>query len=381
VGRRPAQQTFDDVLEKIRRESKSTRELGDKFESLMLDFFGTDRYYSNRFLKVHKWRTWPGNDGRPDTGIDLVAEERDGTLCAIQCKCHSDDSTLALKAISNFPALAAGKKFGRMVLVYTGGGITPNAERLLRDHRCQVIRSEDLRASSFDWGAYPRRVAKAPKELRDYQRSAMDDVLRGFKSADRGKLVMACGTGKTLVALHVAERLAGRGGTVLYLVPSISLIYQSMWEWSDNARSRHYYVAVCSDKSVGEEGSILELECPVSTDAGELRAGLSRRPRDAMTVVFSTYHSIKAAAGAVAGGFDLVFCDEAHRTTGAENDTHYTFVHGNVRAKRRLYMTATPKIYGEAGLRCINRHDFWQVWPFSRPPRGVARPAARGADP
>jgi len=277
-----------------------------------------------------------------------VAEERDGTLCAIQCKCHSDDSTLALKAISNFPALAAGKKFGRMVLVYTGGGITPNAERLLRDHRCQVIRSEDLRASSFDWGAYPRRVAKAPKELRDYQRSAMDDVLRGFRSADRGKLVMACGTGKTLVALHVAERLAGRGGTVLYLVPSISLIYQSMREWSDNARSRHYYVAVCSDKSVGEEGSILELECPVSTDAGELRAGLSRRPRDAMTVVFSTYHSIKAAAGAVAGGFDLVFCDEAHRTTGAENDTHYTFVHGNVRAKRRLYMTATPKIYGEA---------------------------------
>ena len=350
MGRRPTAQTFDDVLAKIRHESKSTRELGDKFEDVMLDFFGTDRYYSNRFTKVQKWRTWPGNDGQPDTGIDLVAEERDGTMCAIQCKCYSGDSTLALKEISNFPALASGKKFDRMVLVYTGGSITPHAESLLRNHKCQVIRSEDLRASSFDWGTYPKRVAKAPKSLRDYQKSALDDVLKGFKSSDRGKLVMACGTGKTLVALHVAEKLAGRGGTVLYLVPSISLIYQSMREWSDNTNSRHYYVAVCSDKSVGEEGSILELECPVSTDTRELRANLSRRSKGAMTVVFSTYHSIKVAAEAIAGGFDLVLCDEAHRTTGAENDTYYTFVHSNdnVQTKRRLYMTATPKIYGEA---------------------------------
>lgn len=350
MGRRTTPQTFDDVLAKIRRESKSTRELGDRFESLMVDFFSTDRHYSNRFVKVQKWRAWPGNDGRPDTGIDLVAEERDGTLCAIQCKCHDEDSTLAMKGIANFPALASGQKFGRMMLVYTGGSITSNAESLLRSHRCQILRSEDLRASSLDWSVYPRRVAKSPKKLRDYQQSALDDVLNGFKSSDRGKLVMACGTGKTLVALHIAERLAGKGGTVLYLVPSISLIYQSMREWSDNANSRHYYVAVCSDKSVGEEGSILELECPVSTDAKELRANLSRRPRAAMTVVFSTYHSIRAAAGAAVGGFDLVFCDEAHRTTGVENDTHYTFVHrdGNVRAKRRLYMTATPKIYGEA---------------------------------
>jgi len=349
VSRKPSPQTFDDVLEKMRRESRSTKELGDKFENLMLDFFVTDRYYSNRFVKVQKWKAWPGNDGQPDTGIDMVAEERDGTLCAIQCKCHSVDSTLALKAISNFPAAAAGKKFDHMVLVYTGGEITSNAENLLRSHRCQVIRSEDMRASSFDWSAYPRRVAKAPKRLRDYQRSALNDVLRGFEAGDRGKLVMACGTGKTLVALHVAERLAGRGGTVLYLVPSISLIYQSMREWSDNANSRHYYVAVCSDKSVDEEGSILELECPVSTDGDELRDSMSRRPVDAMTVVFSTYHSIRAASGAVRGGFDLVLCDEAHRTTGVERGKHYTHVHSdqNVPAKRRLYMTATPRIYGE----------------------------------
>lgn len=355
MGRRSTPQTFDDVLEKMRRESRSTKELGNKFENLMLDFFRTDRYYSNRFLKVYTWRTWPDNDGHPDTGIDLVAEERDGTLCAIQCKCHSDESTLALKAISNFPALATGKKFGRMVLVYTGGNITSNAERLLRSHRCQVIRSEDLRSSSFDWSAYPRLVAKAPNMLRDYQEIALNDVMNGFKSSDRGQLIMACGTGKTLVALHIAERLAGRGGTVLYLVPSISLIYQSMREWSNNANSHHYYVAVCSDKSVGkeredsEEGTILELECPVSTDDKELRAHMLRRPKSAMTVVFSTYHSIKSASGAANGEFDLVLCDEAHRTAKLEKGTHYTYVHSNrnVPAKKRLYMTATPKIYGE----------------------------------
>ncbi len=348
MSSKSAPQTFDDILEKIRRESKSETEKGKMFENLMVEFLSTDSVYSNRFSKVYKWASWPGNKGEPDMGTDLVAEEN-GKLCAIQCKCYSEDHVLGKNEISNFPADASGKKFHSMILIYTGGSITSNARKLLENHHCQVIGTEELQRSNFDWSKYPKRAVKSPKKLRDYQEQAVNDVITGFKGSDRGKLVMACGTGKTLVALHVAENLVGRNGTVLYLVPSISLIYQSMREWSDNAGTGHYYVAVCSDKSVGEEGSILELECPVSTNPDDLMRNVMNRPKGAMTVIFSTYHSIKVASRALGKKFDLVLCDEAHRTTGVENDSYYTHVHNdrNVLAKRRLYMTATPKIYGE----------------------------------
>ncbi len=349
MSSKSAPQTFDDILEKIRRESKNEPEKGKMFEDLMVEFLSTDSVYSNRFSKVYKWSSWPGNKDEPDRGIDLVAEEN-GKLCAIQCKCYSEDAVLDKKEISGFPALASGKKFDSMILIYTGGSITSNARKLLEIHHCQVIGTEELQRSSFDWSKYPKRVVKSPKKLRDYQEQAVNDVIAGFRDSDRGKLVMACGTGKTLVALHVAEKLVGRNGTVLYLVPSISLIYQSMREWSDNAGTGHYYVAVCSDKSVGEEGSILELECPVSTNPDDLMRNVMNRPKGAMTVIFSTYHSIEVASRALGKKFDLVLCDEAHRTTGVESGSYYTHVHADrkVPAKRRLYMTATPKIYGEA---------------------------------
>jgi len=351
VGRRPTPQTFDHVLDKIRRESKNTHELGARFEGVMADFFRTDRHYRNRFVKVHRWRSWPGNDGQADTGVDLVAEEADGTRCAIQCKCYDEKSNLDMKKVSNFVATAKAYGLDNLILVYTGEYIGRNAMNLLRKSKCHIMTPAHLRAGSVDWADFPRLVQKKPKKLRQYQQDALDDVVRGFSNHKRGKLIMACGTGKTLVALRAAEKLVGRGGAVMYLVPSISLILQSMREWSDNAGIKHRYLAVCSDSSAGgEEGSITELECPASTSPGDLRRIGSIRDSGAMTVVFSTYHSVRVAAKALDGKFDLVLCDEAHRTTGAENDTHYTFVHSDdsVLAKRRLYMTATPKIYGEA---------------------------------
>jgi len=351
MGRRSATQTFDGVLEKIRQESKNTHELGTRFEGVMVDFFRTDRHYRNRFTKVHRWRSWPGNDGKADTGVDLVAEEADGTRCAIQCKCYDEKSSLDMKKVSNFVATARAYGLENLILVYTGESIGRHAMNLLSKSRCHIMTTAHLRAGSVDWADFPRLVQKNPKRLRPYQQDALDDVVKGFSKHDRGKLIMACGTGKTLVALHVAERLVGKGGIVMYLVPSISLILQSMREWSDNANIKHRYLAVCSDSSAGgEEGSITELECPASTSEADLSHAGGVRTDDAMTVVFSTYHSVEVAAKAMKGGFDLILCDEAHRTATKESGSYYTFAHrdANVKSRRRLYMTATPKIYGEA---------------------------------
>ena len=353
----PQPKTFDDVLAKIRAESLDKDgavnkvELGKRFERVTRDFLSADNHYRNRFAKVWMWMDWPGRDGG-DTGIDLVAEQHDGGLCAIQCKCYADDGSLDTKQVSKFLAKAAGLRMRHRILVYTGEAITANARRLLEQNDCKIIGPDHFRDSGVDWGGFPKLSARRPKELRPHQEAAVSDVVKGLAEHDRGQLIMACGTGKTLASLHVAEKHCRRGGIVLYLVPSISLILQSMREWSDNSNVRHYYLAVCSDKSTGEDGSITELESPVSTDAEALAGYLEKRPADALTVVFSTYHSLSVVRRAFKEPFDLILCDEAHRTTGAEDKSFFTDVHSDskVRGKKRLYMTATPRVYSDAIL-------------------------------
>lgn len=335
----------------IRAKSTNKPDLGTKFEQVTKDFLKTDRLYRNRFSKVWLWHEWPKNDGH-DTGIDLIAEEStDGSLCAIQCKCYADDGGINMKAVSTFLAKAASLNIENKILVYTGDTITDNAEKLLRKSGCRIIRQSHMRESTVDWSQFPILVPKKPNKLWPHQQTALTDVLAGFKKHDRGKMIMACGTGKTLTSLHIAEKHAGRGKMILYLVPSISLILQTMREWSENANMRHYYMSVCSDKSTGEDGSITELESPVSTDAKKLVPFIKSRPKDAMTVIFSTYHSIDVVQKAVKKErFDIIFCDEAHRTTGVEDKSFFTTVHkdSNIRGKKRLYMTATPRIYNDA---------------------------------
>ena len=279
-----------------------------------------------------------------------MAKEVDGSLCAIQCKCYADDGAIDMKTVSTFLAKAASLEMKHKMLVYTGDNITGHAEKVLKKSRCQILTQSHFRDSSINWSRFPKLERKNPKKLREHQTKALDCVLDGLESHDRGQMIMACGTGKTLTALHVAERHSGTGKIVLYLVPSISLILQTMREWSENANISHNYIVVCSDKSTGEDGSITELESPVSTDVKTLKNSLSGISPDSMTVVFSTYHSLPVVKGAASKIiFDIVFCDEAHRTTGVEDKSFFTLIHkdANVRARKRLYMTATPRVYSD----------------------------------
>ena len=355
--------TFDDVLEAIRSESTGPKDLGDRFERIILGVLRHDRHYKNRFDRVWMWREWAKESGvkdevgtGQDLGIDIVARERvGGELCAVQCKCYADDTMLDTRPVNSFIAAGVSYKMKNYILACTGP-INKAALAKLRGARCQIMTQDDLRYR-LDWDAYPEKIVQPPpKKLKPYQKKAVRDVVSGFAGSDRGKLIMACGTGKTLVSLHAAERLAGKGGVVLYLVPSISLILQSMREWSDNANMPHYYMAVCSDTTVRntEQGTLTELEAPASTDPKALGERVARMRDDALNVIFSTYHSVEVVEKAMAGRrLDLVLCDEAHRTTGVDghgSESYYTRVHydKNLQAARRLYMTATPRIYTDA---------------------------------
>lgn len=305
--------TFDEALDRIRRDADDKQnvsqkgstvkktQLGAEFEKLMVHFFKNDTMYGV-FKDVKRWYDW---FGEPDIGIDIVAEDQEGKLVGMQCKCWQDESSIAENDFTNMYALTKSRDISRTILVFTGEHLTTNAQKVCEENHTTVIMKSDLRQSGIDWDMTPGKVTRArPKKLFPHQKEAVQKTVEGFKSHDRGKLIMACGTGKTLTALHIAERMAGAGGLVLYLVPSISLIPQTMREWADNRSVIHQYLAVCSDRHAGndEQGSITEIPIRPSTSVHELKRQLRVRDLTKMCVVFSTYNSVAVAAEAMGGG-------------------------------------------------------------------------------
>ncbi|KQV08491.1 hypothetical protein ASC63_10170 [Leifsonia sp. Root112D2] len=357
------------LLEQYTRLARDTREKGLLFERLIAQFLRTDPLYSARFDAVWLWQDWPGRDGKPDTGIDLVARESyTGKLCAIQCKFYASDHYLQKSDIDSFFTASGKEGFSSRAIVSTTSHWSKHATDALLGQQIDTFRIgiDQLEASDIDWNRFrldePEEMRREPlKDLREHQLEALRAVKQGFTEHDRGKLIMACGTGKTFTSLRIAERTVARGGSVLFLVPSIALLSQTLREWAAQQEIPQRAFAICSDTKVGkkaEDYSVSDLAYPATTNAPSLlKAALGSGPDDGITVYFSTYQSIAVVAEAQAAGlpeFDLVVCDEAHRTTGVtlsgDNESAFVRVHdaSYIRAKKRLYMTATPKLYGEA---------------------------------
>ncbi|NTW38521.1 MAG: DEAD/DEAH box helicase [Cellulomonadaceae bacterium] len=341
----------------------------------MLQFFRTDLQWSDRFSQVWMWSDWPGRNHQPDTGIDLVATDAaTGESVAIQCKFYDPKHYLQKEHIDSFLAASGKRPFAQRLIVSTTDHWGKNAEATIEDQQVPVqrLRFMDLAESSIDWSQFDLSTPEVMtlrdrKRLRPHQKTALAKVRAGLAEHDRGKLIMACGTGKTFTSLRIAEDLLPEGGTVLFLVPSISLLSQTLREWSIETVADLRPFAVCSDVKVGkrtkaqsdEDISVVDLAIPATTNATRLHAQLadSKAAAGQLTVVFSTYQSIAVVAEAQAKGlpdFDLVVCDEAHRTTGAtlagSEESAFGKVHDPafIRATKRLYMTATPRIYDDA---------------------------------
>ncbi|RCG23380.1 damage-inducible protein [Sphaerisporangium album] len=358
------------VLEELDISSTSWRDKGDKFERLIAAYLRTDPSWSSRFSKVWLWNDWPGRAGKPDTGIDLVAQEREtGALAAIQCKFYGPSHTLQKSDIDSFFTASGKNGFSSRLIVSTTDKWSKYAEDALRGQQIPVtrLRVQDLDESSVDWSQFSLDAPevmkrKDKKDLRPHQTLALNAVREGFLSHARGKLIMACGTGKTLTALRIAEDLVPTGGSVLVLVPSISLLSQTLKEWTTDAKVPLRPYGVCSDTKAGsrsdnEDISPYDLVFPATTDAAKLYTQIvGGGPRGKITVIFSTYQSLPVVAEAQRKGlpeFDLVICDEAHRTTGVtlagQSESNFVKVHDQqyVKSARRLYMTATPRLYDD----------------------------------
>ena len=385
---------FKEILHKFRTESFTEKEKGTKFERLMRSWLLTDPRY-NELESVWLWEDFPGRTdfGGTDTGIDLVAKTELGDYWAIQCKCYAENTIIDKPAVDSFLATSSRTftnevtfqtvRFSNRIWISTTNHWGTNAEEAIRNQEPPVTRigMADLDSSPVDWqklmdGLTGNSALVEGKNPREHQLNAISKAYVHYMADgnERGKLIMACGTGKTYTSLLIAEQLFDNKGLVLFMVPSIALLGQSLNAWSADAKKPIKAVCICSDSKASRkttkgsddtDDSVVDLAVPASTNPQSIASQLKKyRDHDGLVVVFSTYQSIDAVSAAQQeilsetngeyGVFDFIICDEAHRTTGvkiAEKDeSNFIKIHSNenVQGRKRLYMTATPRLYGES---------------------------------
>ncbi len=382
-----AEITINTILQDIRLKASTEKEKGTDFERLMKLWFKTDPRYSN-LEKVWLWEEFPSKKdfGGKDLGIDLVARTDYGDYWAIQCKCYAEDATIDKAAVDSFLANASRtfidpdtfqtKEFSNLVWVQTSRKRWgANAETAIQglSKPFNRISLYDLEISAVDWeklkeGLYGEKAKLPGKQPRKHQLQAMSKAYEHFitKGNERGKLIMACGTGKTYTSLKIMEQMTDKEAFVLFLVPSIALLGQTLNAWMADKQDDMRAVCVCSDAKVtrqmidadDEDTKIIDLAVPATTNTASILRQLRKYDKEhCRTVIFSTYQSIdvvKEAIDQYNREVDLIICDEAHRTTGVvlknKEESNFTKVHKNefIQAKKRLYMTATPRLYKEA---------------------------------
>lgn len=367
--------TFDELIQLAREQSsENQRDKGTLFEKIAQIYFKNEPTYKNLFSDVWLLNEVPEEYAIPkkDTGVDLVARnEATGELTAIQAKFY--DNKIYKRHIDSFLAELGKSYYSDGIIVYSLDSLSSNADEAINQLSKPVaqIGLSDLRNSQVDWESFipsrPNEVkVKNVKKTRPYQNEAIDLTIDYFKENDRGQLIMAPGTGKTFTSLKLVEKMAKQTNkatfNVLYLVPSIQLLSQTLIGWNNDTELSMHSFAVTSDRNASKKKNADELSAkdigfPATTDSDKLLSNykkIENNQRD-LTVVYSTYQSIKILHEAQEKGFpefDIVICDEAHRTTGAkalgEEASVFTRVHNNnyVKANKRLYQTATPKIYG-----------------------------------
>ena len=432
------EQAFYTLIERMGKVAYNERDKGAMFERLMCHVLAIASPYSERYTKVQLYKDWAAEHpectpNARDIGIDLVATliepewkgpNKEARYVAIQCKFYKQDGSVPKAEIDSFISASSTKCFAERLLVATNKGWSANTEQTIeyQEKPTSILSLEKLKSLNVDWQQYLQDGTvklQAKRELRKYQEEAINNVIQGFKTHDRGKLIMACGTGKTFTSLKLAERQVGQHGLVLFLVPSLSLLSQTLDDWTQQSSAKMTAIPVCSDSTIDGSArpldqeddspdSILadhDLSCPATTNAKSLADKVASaferyetRSDLGLTVVFSTYQSLDVIheAQELYGmkDFDLIICDEAHRTAGAylfndlkekekkkaskgkkgkpasiepseedilapqsadeptwdvEAESLFTRVHNAeyIHGHKRLYMTATPKIYGE----------------------------------
>ena len=353
---------------------------GKQFERFIKWFLKNDPEWATQVEDVWLWDEYPGRWGR-DCGIDLVFKSKTGKTWAVQAKCYSADYDISKDDVDTFLSESNRKQIDHRLLIATTDRIGANARQVLDAQEKSVVRyllaHFESAAVEFPDGIQSLSTGKRkpPPELdRPHQIEAVDAVLSGFQTADRGQLIMACGTGKTFVCLWVKEQLKVK--RTLVLVPSLGLLSQILNDWTFAAREPFDALCVCSDQTVNRQDDdeaislAADFPFPVSNDVNEITDFLKA---DKDQVIFSTYQSTPLVAQAQkrpdVPQFDLVIADEAHRCAGKSDTVFGTVLDDRlIKSDRRLFATATPRVYrtgkpfGAASVAQRGVVEGWRIW-------------------
>ncbi|EJB68280.1 DEAD/DEAH box helicase [Helicobacter pylori] len=366
------------------------RHKGSLFEKISKQFL-QEHDSANEYESIDLWYDWELRGKERDKGIDIVIQTTSKEYIAVQCKYHQD--SISLNDISTFlTQLQSGVgeiRFKKGIIISTSH-LTSEAIKAIEQIRStgmgidiDEITEEDFIYSRIDWEKFdPMKTQDElplcdKKKPRSHQTEAINATKEYFSSPKnaRGKLIMACGTGKTYTSLKIMEALGPK--ITLFLAPSIALLSQTFREYVQEKSEPFYASIVCSDDKVGkskdeDNDDIKFSELPIKSSTrleDILSVHKKAQKENKRFIIFSTYQSalrIKEAQEAGLGGIDLIICDEAHRTVGAmyssnerDDKNAFTLCHSdeNIKAKKRLYMTATPKVYSESSKAKAKESD------------------------
>ena len=346
--------SFDELLADIRARDQNND--GKLFEVFCKWFLENDPEWSKTVHKVWLWADYPNKWQRQDLGTDLVFEDTDGRVWAVQAKCYAEHRTTTKGDMNSFLADSSREVVSRRLWLQTTNRMEQKADKTLigQDKPVTVFKLNDFRNSNLE---YPSSFAdihsakpKAKPKPDAHQDEAIAAVVDGLKKSDRGQMIMACGTGKTFTTLWIKEAMDAQ--TTLVLLPSLNLLSQTMREWSWGSNSDFDLLNVCSDKSVGktsEDMTAAEAPFPVTSEPEEIAAFLKKPSKK---VLFCTYQSSPLIAEVQEDKsiptFDLAIADEAHRCAGKADASFSTILDASkIKSKKRFFTTATPRYFGK----------------------------------
>lgn len=364
------------------------RHKGSLFEKISKQFL-QEHDSANEYESIDLWSDWELRGKERDKGIDIVITTSNEEHIAVQCKFHQN--SISYNDISTFlHKLQTGVgevRFKKGIIISTSK-LTSTALEEIEQTRSigmdiDIISEEDFIYSQIDWEKFDPTQTQDEiplcdkKKPRSHQTEAINATKEYFSSPKnaRGKLIMACGTGKTYTSLKIMEALDPK--ITLFLAPSIALLSQTFREYAQEKSEPFYASIVCSDDKVGQSKNednddinFSELPLKPSTRLEDILSVRKKAQKENKRfIIFSTYQSalrIKEAQEAGLNEIDLIICDEAHRTVGAmyssnerDDKNAFTLCHsdGNIKAKKRLYMTATPKVYSESSKAKAKESD------------------------
>ena len=337
--------TFQDIVKSL---PSDPNQKGLEFEKICKWYLLNSPFYKKQIKNVWLWSEWKDRWSNQDRGIDLIAETKSGEIWAVQAKAYDSKNQIPKSDIDSFLSESSRSSIDFRLLIATTDKLSAGAKQAIEGQQIPVgLRMlNDLINEELDWNITKKEVATVIKTPRPHQKNAIRDTIKEFKSNNKGQLIMACGTGKTLTGLWIKESL--HADTTLVLLPSISLLSQTLREWLINSKTDFEPFAICSDESVGNNEELYktyELGIPVTTDKTKIKKFLMSKGKK---VVFSTYQSsqrIAEAIGRTKFKFDLIISDEAHRTTGVSSKEFSLILDDKlIPFQHKLFTTATPKI-------------------------------------